>query len=132
MSQAMKHSGKKVSHKKRNILIILVILVCLGVGFKFLVYDKLMDKATNKVTTEVLTSIGATNEEVQEVLNSMSDSDRAAIEGIIQDHASASSIQEITTYLKNNDPEALSEYADKNLSDEEKAQLYELYSKYYN
>lgn len=132
MSQSVKHARRKVSHKKRNIIIILIILVTLGLGFKFLIYDKLMDKATDKVTTEVLTTIGATDEEVQNVLNSMSDSDRAAIEGIIQDHASPSSIKEISSYIRNNDTEALSEYADNNLSDAEKVQLYELYSKYYN
>lgn len=126
----MKHAGNKVSHKGRNFLIVLLILVCLGIAFKFLVYDKLMDKATDEVTESVLTSNGATSEEVQNVLDSMSAKDKATVQKIIKNHASASAIKEVSSDLSSNDTAALKEYAEKNLTDSEKEQLYALYDKY--
>lgn len=133
MSRADKRKGSGMA---KVLIIVLVVLLVLGVAGKFLIYDKIKEKAVNKVSEKVIeqmlenTGSVATREKVEEILNNISDVDRAKVEEIVGNQFGISDVPKITEYINNSDVNGLKEYAKKKLSNDQISELYGIYQKY--
>ena len=84
-------------------------------------YEKVIESATSDNSAE--------SRKIKEAADSLSDSDKAAVSKIIKKHITASTAAKLLKYYKDGDYDKLKEFAQENLSDEEMAQLYEIYQK---
>lgn len=128
----MKHGVRK-KHRLRTALIIVLILVICGFAAKYFIYDPAMEKAAETTYEKVIESATSDNStesrKIKEAADSLSDSDKAAVSKIIKKHITASTAAKLLKYYKDGDYDKLKEFAQENLSDEEMAQLYEIYQK---
>lgn len=123
---------KKGSGMAKVLIIVLVILVIIGVVGKFLLYDKVKEKAIDKVSEKIVEQMlensgsSVTSEKVQQILNSISEEDKAKVQEIVGDSLGISDVPAATEYISNN----LKEYVKGKLSDNQIEQLYSIYQKY--
>lgn len=75
-------------------------------------------------------SSDAAKQQIQQALDAMSDEDREALTGIIENHMDGSEITDITRYIMSGDTESAAEYAEEHLSPEETQELQDLLNKY--
>ena len=133
-------SNQKRSEKRKTALVIIgtviLFIVVLGCLLKFLVIDKLEDKAATQVVEKMLDSEAASDTELangmtgEELYNSMSSKDQETLKSVITDNISPKTISQASEYVTNGDMDGLKEYAKDNLSDEELDTVKELYLKY--
>lgn len=127
---------KKGSGMAKVLIIVLVILVIIGVVGKFLIYDKVKEKAIDKVSEKIVEQMlensgsSVTSEKVQQILNSISEEDKAKVQEIVGDSLGISDVPAATEYISNNDLSGLKEYVKGKLSDNQIEQLYSIYQKY--
>jgi len=116
------------------VLEILIIIIIAGfIGFKK-IKDKVVEKAADQMMETVITNqareMGATDEEIKEVLDRVSEEDKETVETIVQNHMDGDVISQGITYIQNGDIEGLEHLATEELSQEEMEELMELYDKY--
>ena len=118
---------------------IIVVLILVGAGYVFvtmLIMPSLKKKAasyaTQKAVEVMITRSGNTAEQqqIKEIYESIEEEDRQVVEEIAEKHLDAQTAVEVTTYISNNDMEGLQRYAEETLSEEEMAELMQLYDKY--
>lgn len=122
--------NKRKSHKGRIFLIILFILICIGLIFRFVVYPKVMDNVTEQMGEIITQEMDNNGEDIDQMIDSMDEKDKERVEEILTDKISPSAVKEVSGYIKNNDSAGLKEFAEKNLSESEKNELLEIYSQY--
>lgn len=124
--------------KRKSIIILLIeilILIALLIYFgktklKQVVVEKTTDKVIESVITEQVKQMGASEEEINEVLDKVSDDDKQAVEDIITNHLDSETINKGTEYIKSGDIDGLKDYASQTLTPEETEELMNLYEKY--
>ena len=131
MSNSKKRRKSRALQKLIVFAIVLVIIIF--VGF-FCVYKPLREKAVSTAATQLiesqLPSDTLSEEEISALLDSMDPEDRAAVEYMSSSHISFRTISDLLPYLSGKDMAGLREYAKNVLTDEELAQLQEIYEKY--
>ena len=111
------------------------IVIILLVGY-FVALPKIKTRATGVVAEKLLESqitsdtsaIAGVN--AQEILDAMSDTDRATVDQIITNHMSADTMKEASSYITSGDTAGLKQYAKDTLTASELEQIKELYNKY--
>lgn len=126
-------------HKRHRlqkfIVFLFAIVIILLVGY-FVALPKIKTKATGIVAEKLLESqitsdtsaIAGVN--AQEILDAMSDTDRATVDQIITNHMSADTMKEASSYITSGDTAGLKQYAKDTLTASELEQIKELYNKY--
>ena len=126
-------------HKRHRfqkfIVFLLAIVIILLVGY-FVALPKIKTKAAGVVAEKLLESqitsdtsaIAGVN--AQEILDAMSDTDRATVDQIITNHMSADTMKEASSYITNGDTAGLKQFAKDTLTASELEQIKELYNKY--
>jgi len=88
------------------------------------------DKVIEKVIKEEAVKYGASEEQIQQVLDSVSEEDKETVQNIVEEHMTEETVDEIKDAISTGDTATLIDYANESLSDEEKQQLFGLYEKY--
>lgn len=126
-------------HKRHRfqkfIVFLFAIVIILLVGY-FVALPKIKTRATGVVAEKLLESqitsdtsaIAGVN--AQEILDAMSDADRATVDQIITNHMSADTMKEASSYITSGDTAGLKQYAKDTLTASELEQIKELYNKY--
>lgn len=126
-------------HKRHRfqkfIVFLIAIVIILLIGY-FVALPKIKTKAAGVVAEKLLESqISSDNSAIaginaQEILDAMSDSDRATVDQIITNHMSADTMKEASSYITSGDTAGLKQYAKDTLTASELEQIKELYNKY--
>lgn len=149
-----RYSARK-RHPVRKLIITLLIIVVAAGCVKVFLWDNIMDKISAKTYSQAVqssssgtgsssqsttgssgnsgsSSVSTSNaaQAAENVYNNMSSADKARVRSIIIKHASPSNIAKVYGYVKNNDTSGLMQFAEQNLADSEKQELYQLYEKY--
>ena len=126
-------------HKRHRfqkfIVFLIAIVIILLVGY-FVALPKIKTKSAGVVAEKLLESqitsdtsaIAGVN--AQEILDAMSDTDRATVDQIITNHMSADTMKEASSYITSGDTAGLKQYAKDTLTASELEQIKELYNKY--
>lgn len=123
-------------HRFQKLIVFLIaIVIILLVGY-FVALPKIKTKAAGVVAEKLLESqitsdtsaIAGVN--AQEILDAMSDTDRATVDQIITNHMSADTMKEASSYITNGDTAGLKQFAKDTLTASELEQIKELYNKY--
>ena len=130
----MAYSPKRHRFQKFIVFLFAIVIILL-VGY-FVALPKIKTKATGIVAEKLLESqitsdtsaIAGVN--AQEILDAMSDTDRATVDQIITNHMSADTMKEASSYITSGDTAGLKQYAKDTLTASELEQIKELYNKY--
>lgn len=126
-------------HKRHRfqkfIVFLIAIVIILLVGY-FVALPKIKTRAAGVVAEKLLESqitsdtSAITGVNAQEILDAMSDTDRATVDQIITNHMSADTMKEASSYITSGDTAGLKQYAKDTLTASELEQIKELYNKY--
>lgn len=123
-------------HRFQKFIVFLFAIVIILLVSYFVALPKIKTKATGIVAEKLLESqitsdtsaIAGVN--AQEILDAMSDTDRATVDQIITNHMSADTMKEVSSYITSGDTAGLKQYAKDTLTASELEQIKELYNKY--
>ena len=123
-------------HRFQKFIVFLFAIVIILLVSYFVALPKIKTKATGIVAEKLLQSqitsdtsaIAGVN--AQEILDAMSDTDRATVDQIITNHMSADTMKEASSYITSGDTAGLKQYAKDTLTASELEQIKELYNKY--
>ena len=123
-------------HRFQKFIVFLFAIVIILLVSYFVALPKIKTKATGIVAEKLLESqitsdtsaIAGVN--AQEILDAMSDTDRATVDQIITNHMSADTMKEASSYITSGDTAGLKQYAKDTLTASELKQIKELYNKY--
>lgn len=123
-------------HRFQKFIVFLFAIVIILLVSYFVALQKIKTKATGIVAEKLLESqitsdtsaIAGVN--AQEILDAMSDTDRATVDQIITNHMSADTMKEASSYITSGDTAGLKQYAKDTLTASELEQIKELYNKY--
>ena len=123
-------------HRFQKFIVFLFAIVIILLVSYFVALPKIKTKATGIVAEKLLESqitsdtsaIAGVN--AQEILDAMSDTDRATVDQIITNHMSADTMKEASSYITSGDTSGLKQYAKDTLTASELEQIKELYNKY--
>ena len=123
-------------HRFQKFIVFLFAIVIILLASYFVALPKIKTKATGIVAEKLLESqitsdtsaIAGVN--AQEILDAMSDTDRATVDQIITNHMSADTMKEASSYITSGDTAGLKQYAKDTLTASELEQIKELYNKY--
>ena len=123
-------------HRFQKFIVFLFAIVIILLVSYFVALPKIKTKATGIVAEKLLESqitsdtsaIAGVN--AQEILDAMSDTDRATVDQIITNHMSADTMKEASSYITSGDTAGLKQYAKDTLTASELEQIKELYNKY--
>ena len=123
-------------HRFQKFIVFLFAIVIILLVSYFVALPKIKTKATGIVAEKLLESqitsdtsaIAGVN--AQEILDAMSDTDRATVDQIITIHMSADTMKEASSYITSGDTAGLKQYAKDTLTASELEQIKELYNKY--
>lgn len=123
-------------HRFQKFIVFLFAIVIILLVSYFVALPKIKTKATGIVAEKLLESqitsdtsaIAGAN--AQEILDAMSDTDRATVDQIITNHMSADTMKEASSYITSGDTAGLKQYAKDTLTASELEQIKELYNKY--
>lgn len=124
---------------KRGLKILVAVILILGVlalAFKFVLYDKLKDKAFDMVTKDVVQQMIEENPQLAEdtdidsIISSVSAEDKAKVEKMITDSVSVTDMPSILDMVRKGNVQGLKEYARDNFSQEQLSEMKEIYQKY--
>ena len=123
-------------HRFQKFIVFLFAIVIILLVSYFVALPKIKTKATGIVAEKLLESqitsdtsaIAGVN--AQEILDAMSDTDRATVDQIITNHMSADTMKEASSYITSVDTAGLKQYAKDTLTASELEQIKELYNKY--
>ena len=123
-------------HRFQKFIVFLFAIVIILLVSYFVALPKIKTKATGIVAEKLLESqitydtsaIACVN--AQEILDAMSDTDRATVDQIITNHMSADTMKEASSYITSGDTAGLKQYAKDTLTASELEQIKELYNKY--
>ena len=130
----MAYPHKRHRFQKFFVFLFAIVIILL-VGY-FVALPKIKTRATGVVAEKLLESqitsdtsaIAGVN--AQEILDAMSDTDRATVDQIITNHMSADTMKEASSYITSGDTAGLKQYAKDTLTASELEQIKELYNKY--
>ena len=123
-------------HRFQKFIVFLFAIVIILLVSYFVALPKTKTKATGIVAEKLLESqitsdtsaIAGVN--AQEILDAMSDTDRATVDQIITNHMSADAMKEASSYITSGDTAGLKQFAKDTLTASELEQIKELYNKY--
>ena len=122
-------------HRFQKFIVFLFAIVIILLVSYFVALPKIKTKAgivAEKLLESQITSdtsaIAGVN--AQEILDAMSDTDRATVDQIITNHMSADAMKEASSYITSGDTAGLKQFAKDTLTASELEQIKELYNKY--
>ena len=123
-------------HRFQKFIVFLFAIVIILLVSYFVALPKIKTKATGIVAEKLLESqitsdtsaIAGVN--AQEILDAMSDTDRATVDQFITNHMSADAMKEASSYITSGDTAGLKQFAKDTLTASELEQIKELYNKY--
>ena len=123
-------------HRFQKFIVFLIAIVIIFLVGYFVALPKIKEKAAGVVAEKLLESqissdasaIAGVN--AREILDAMSDTDRATVDQIITNHMSADTMKEASSYITSGDTAGLKQYAKDTLTASEMEQIRELYNKY--
>lgn len=123
-------------HRFQKLIVFLIAIVIILLVSYFVALPKIKTKAAGVVAEKLLESqitsdtsaIAGVN--AQEILDAMSDTDRATVDQIITNHMSADTMKEASSYITSGDTAGLKQFAKDTLTASELEQIKELYNKY--
>ena len=123
-------------HRFQKFIVFLFAIVIILLVSYFVALPKIKTKATGIVAEKLLESqitsdtsaIAGVN--AQEILDAMSDTDRATVDQIITNHMSADAMKEASSYITSGDTAGLKQFVKDTLTASELEQIKELYNKY--
>ena len=123
-------------HRFQKFIVFLFAIVIILLVSYFVALPKIKTKAIGIVAEKLLESqitsdtsaIAGVN--AQEILDAMSDTDRATVDQIITNHMSADAMKEASSYITSGDTAGLKQFAKDTLTASELEQIKELYNKY--
>ena len=123
-------------HRFQKFIVFLFAIVIILLVSYFVALPKIETKAAGVVAEKLLESqitsdtsaIAGVN--AQEILDAMSDTDRATVDQIITNHMSADAMKEASSYITSGDTAGLKQFAKDTLTASELEQIKELYNKY--
>lgn len=123
-------------HRFQKFIVFLFAIVIILLVSYFVALPKIKTKPAGVVAEKLLESqitsdtsaIAGVN--AQEILDAMSDTDRATVDQIITNHMSADTMKEASSYITSGDTAGLKQYAKDTLTASELEQIKELYNKY--
>lgn len=123
-------------HRFQTFIVFLIAIVIILLVSYFVALPKIKTRATDVVAEKLLESqitsdtsaIAGVN--AQEILDAMSDTDRATVDQIITNHMSADTMKEASSYITSGDTAGLKQFAKDTLTASELEQIKELYHKY--
>ena len=123
-------------HRFQKFIVFLFAIVIILLVSYFVALPKIKTKATGIVAEKLLetqitsdtSAIAGVN--AQEILDAMSDTDRATVDQIITNHMSADAMKEASSYITSGDTAGLKQFAKDTLTASELEQIKELYNKY--
>ena len=128
---------KRGISKTQKIIFVAELIILVGLGTYYAgtkVKETVVNKATEQIVESAITyqakQMGASEEEVQKVLDQISEEDKQVALEIVTDHLDSDAISKGTQYIENRDIEGLKQYASEELSPEEVQTLLSLYEKY--
>ncbi len=121
-----------MSKKTLRILIILVTILLIILSISLIIKTFVIPNVKHEVAKVLIDKYIDSNSQASDLINQMSDEDIAIVEEIIDNSVDYSDIPTLSQYAIDNDIDNLIEYADENISDEDKQKLYILYEKYKN
>lgn len=121
-----------MSKKTLRILIILVTILLIILSISLVIKTFVIPNVKHEVAKVLIDKYIDSNSQASDLINQMSDEDIAIVEEIIDNSVDYSDIPTLSQYAIDNDIDNLIEYADENISDEDKQKLYILYEKYKN
>ena len=123
-------------HRFQKFIVFLFAIVIILLVSYFVALPKIKTKATGIVAEKLLESqitsdtSSIAGVHAQEILDAMSDTDRATVDQIITNHMSADTMKEASSYITSGDTAGLKQYAKDTLTASELEQIKELYNKY--
>ena len=123
-------------HRFQKFIVFLFAIVIILLVSYFVALPKIKTKATGIVAEKLLESqitsdtSAIVGVNAQEILDAMSDTDRATVDQIITNHMSADTMKEASSYITSGDTAGLKQFAKDTLTASELEQIKELYNKY--
>lgn len=123
-------------HRFQKFIVFLFAIVIILLVSYFVALPKIKTKATGIVAEKLLESQITSDTSAfagvnaQEILDAMSDTDRATVDQIITNHMSADAMKEASSYITSGDTAGLKQFAKDTLTASELEQIKELYNKY--
>lgn len=132
-------TGLKTEKNKKSLKIFVAVILILGVlalAFKFVLYDKIKEKAFDMVTKDVVQQMIEENPQLMEntdinsIIDSISAEDQAKVEKMIVDSVSIADMPKVLEMVRKGNIQGLKEYARDNFSEDQLADMKEIYKKY--
>lgn len=129
----------KIDKKKKRLKIVVAVILILGVlalAFKFVLYDKIKEKAFDMVTKDVVQQMIdenpqlTDNTDVSSIIDSISEEDKAKVEKMIADSVSIADAPKVLKMVKKGNVQGLKEYARDNFTEDQLTEMKEIYQKY--
>ena len=115
-------------------IIILGVVALIFINFALPLLKQSVKKVAAQKTVDIITEnaekIAASNPEVAEILDSLTEEDKEVVSEIIENHMDNESISEVMEYVKDGNQEELIKYATENLTPEEMTELIGIYGKH--
>ncbi len=86
---------------------------------------------TKAIVSEAIDSyVAGSNEQTQEIYDSMSEEDKEIVKDIIAENVSLSSVYDVTGLIAGGDKDAIAKYAQENLPEDDQEELKDIMAKY--
>ncbi len=113
-----------------KLLIAIVILVIILMVAGYFLKDKVSAVVAQKLVTQMASSLGVDSETAQKLYDSLPQEDQKKVQSIVSEHLSPSTAASLVQSYSEGDYQAIEEYAESELTDEEQQYLLQLYNEY--
>ncbi len=113
-----------------KLLIAIVILVIILMVAGYFLKDKVSAVVAEKLVTQMASSLGVDSETAQKLYDSLPQEDQKKVQSIVSEHLSPSTAASLVQSYSEGDYQAIEEYAESELTDEEQQYLLQLYNEY--
>ncbi len=113
-----------------KLLIAIVILVIILMVAGYFLKDKVSAVVAEKLVTQMASSLGVDSETAQKLYDSLPQEDQKKVQSIVSEHLSPSTAASLVQSYSEGDYQAIEEYAESELTEEEQQYLLQLYNEY--
>ncbi len=113
-----------------KLLIVIVILAIILMVAAYFLRDKLSSVVAQKLVTQTASSLGVDSDTAQKLYNSLPEEDQKEVQSIVSEHLSPSTAASLVQSYSEGDYQAIEEYAESELTEEEQQYLLQLYNEY--
>ncbi|MCC8017854.1 MAG: hypothetical protein LIO39_04505 [Lachnospiraceae bacterium] len=124
---------RRSSALQKIILVVVILVIVILIAFFFVIRpmkQRLASSVAEKVIEMQVSSDTDSDVTAEEILDVMSEEDQKTIEEICEEYLDVQTLTEISGYLAQGDTASVKAYVKESLSEEELAQIQEIYEKY--